>query len=652
MRMMMRTVFLTLAMLAMVPDAQAKDGVEDLLNMSFKELNQLKVTSVSKKPENPFAAAAAVYVITSDDIRRMGATSIAEALRVVPGLEVNRTDANKWAITSRGFNGQFSNKLLVLMDGRSVYTPLFSGVYWDEQDTILEDIARIEVIRGPGATLWGANAVNGVINIITKKARNTQGTYLSAVAGNEERAIGSARYGGKTKNGLYYRMYAKHADRDASETLNRIDANDAWYVSRGGFRVDWEKTSDDNISVHGDVYNGIERQSMFLPGIAGATEGDESFRGGNVVSKWEHQFANGSDATFQFYVDHVERNVSILDQERTTLDFDFQHAWDVNARNELIWGVGYRFFQDDLDEKKFGNTTYLGYTPDNSDNNLYSAFIQDKISLVEDKLFLTLGSKFEHHYYTDFEVQPNARLAWLPTSSQTVWASVSRAVRTPTRGEHGLTLVAVPGVLNQVGSVEFKAEKLTAYEVGYRVQPNWRVSLDATAFYNDYGDLRTFESDGGTNIVADNTGYGETYGFELASRFSVTRDWNLYANYSFITLDMHLDPGAAEPVASLSLNANEGLSAKNRLSLLSRVNLPYNLELDNNVMYVDNLSGLSIPGYVRVDARLGWKPKKGVELSLVGQNLFDDYHQEFSKSLYSAPSEIERSFYGKLTLEF
>lgn len=630
--------------------ALANDSVDELLNMSFEDFNNIKVTSVSKKPEDPFEAAAAIYVLTADDIRRMGATSIPEALRVVPGIEVNRMDANKWAITSRGFNSQFSNKLLVLMDGRSVYTPLFSGVYWDVQDTVLEDIARIEIIRGPGAALWGANAFNGVINIITKDARSTQGSYVSALAGNEDRFIGSARYGGKVNDSLYYRFYAKHADRDASETLNGLDANDDWYVSRGGFKVDWDKTHQDKLTFQGDVYSGLERQFYYLPGTSGTTEGDEAFRGGNLTGKWEHRFENGSDATLQLYIDHIERNISILDQERTTIDVDFQHVWDVNARNQVIWGLGYRHFWDDLDEKTISGTTYLSYVPEDSHNNLYSGFIQDKITLVEDRFYLTLGSKFEHHYFTGFEVQPNARVTWTPDEKQTIWGAVSRAVRTPTRGENGITLVGIPGVLNQQGSPDYASENLIAYEIGYRVQPHWRVMLDATAFYNDYDELRIFESDGGINLVADNGGHGEAYGFELASRFSMTRNWNLYANYSFFTLDTHLDPNRSE--VAFQLEVDEGRSATNRFNLMSRVNLPYNLELDNNLMYVDNLSSINIPNYIRFDTRIGWKPKKGLEVSLVGQNLFDSYHQEFTPSLYSVASEVQRSFYGKVTIEF
>lgn len=628
-----------------------ENALDNLMKMSLQELQNVKVTSVSKRPEDPFEAAAAVYVVTADDIRRAGAVTIPDILRTVPGIEVAQIDTNKWAVTSRGFNGQFSNKLLVLVDGRTVYTPLFSGVFWNIQDTVLEDISRIEVIRGPGATLWGSNAVNGVINIITKGAENTQGTYISTLAGNEERVTGEARYGGKIGEDFYYRVFAKHFDRTPSQTLQGVDAGDDTYLSRTGFRADWRKTDFDKITVIGDIYSGMERQIAFLPTGLGSvrTDVDERVKGGSINSRWNHTFSKTSRLSIQTYIDHIERNTALLDQERTTFDVDIQHNWDISDRNELTWGVGYRYFQDDLDEKNINGTTYLNYTPDNSNNNIYSAFIQDKLTIVPEKLFLTLGSKFEHHYFTGLEVQPNVRVSYLITDRQTLWGAVTRAVRSPTRGEDGLDLV-LSSTLSQDGSEFFKSEELVAYELGYRYQPNWRMMFDATVFYNDYDSLRTFENDGLGNLVANNNSNGEGYGFELASRYSVTRNWNLYANYSFLTLDIHLNDGATE-IVDFS-EKNEGLSAKHRVSLMSRVNLTKNIELDNNLYFVDNLPEADVDAYIRFDTRIGWRPTKYLELSLVGQNLFDDQHKEFSQSLYSVPSEVGRSIYGRASLRF
>jgi iron complex outermembrane recepter protein len=636
--------------------AHAAENLDSLLNMSFKDLNKVKVTSVSRKEENSFEAAAAVYVITGDDIRRSGATSIAEALRMAPGLDVAQQDSATWAISSRGFNEQFSNKLLVLMDGRTVYTPLFSGVYWDEQDTLLEDIDRIEVIRGPGATLWGANAVNGVINIITKTSKNTQGGYVEAFAGNREVGTGAIRYGGKAKNNLYYRVYAKYKNVDNLETAQNtqvasgLEGKDSWYQSRTGFRADWDATEIDKITFHGDMHESQERQEYYLPGVTGGTNGDEHFRAGNLVGHWDHKFSDISNVTVQAYVDYIQRNISILNQERTTLDLDIQHSWNINPRHEVIWGLGFRYFTDSLDEKTVAGTKYLDYTPDSSDNNLYSGFIQDKIAIVPEKIFLTLGSKVEHNYYTGLELQPNARVSWLPDERQTVWSAVSHAARTPTRGENGLRLTAVPGVLYQEGSVNYESEYLTAYEVGYRIQPNWRMQLDATTFYNDYTDLQTFELDSATVIKAHNNATGASQGIELTGRYSVTRDWNLYASYTFMTLNVRLNDGVSEPVTILE--KNETKSAKNKFNIMSRLNFPNHVELDNSLYYVDNLSGVNVPAYLRFDTRIGWRPVDSVELSVVGQNLLDDHHPEFEGPLYSLPTEIGRSIYGKVSYKF
>lgn len=645
--------------------AQAAQNLDNLLNMSFKDLNKVKVTSVSKKEENAFESAAAIYVITGDDIRRAGATSIAEALRMAPGLDVAQQDSATWAISSRGFNAQYANKLLVLMDGRTVYTPLFSGVYWDEQDTLLEDVDRIEIIRGPGATLWGANAVNGVINIITKSAQNTQGTYVESLVGTHDTNADAVRYGGKTLNNVYYRAYAKYKTVNNSDTARStnsgagINASDGWYQSRTGFRADWDKNSIDKGTLHGDLFDSQERQEYYLPGITGGVNGDEHFRGGNVVGNWEHKFSNVSNISLQTYVDYIQRNMAILNQERTTFDLDLQHTWNFHPRNELIWGLGYRYFADQLGQKTIGGNTYLDYTPDESDNSLYSGFIQDKIALVPEKLFLTLGSKVEHHYYTSWEIEPNARLAWLLDDRQTLWGAVSRATRTPTRGEHGLALLGATDPLNtyQQGNVDYKSEYLTAYEAGYRLQPNWRMQFDISSFYNTYTNLQTFEqgyTDGVTKyyLDAENNAFGESYGVELGSRFSVTKDWNLYANYSFMLLDIHLKDGIFEPAPTVSSESNETRSAKNKFNVLSRLNLPNHIEFDNNLYYVDNISSIGIPSYIRFDTRIGWKPLEGFELSFVGQNLLDNSHPEFEAPLYSLPTEVGRSFYGKVSYKF
>lgn len=647
----------------------------DVFEMSLEQLMDIKVTSVSKREEKASEAASAIYVVTNEDIRRSGATSIPEALRGVPGLQVSQTDSNKWAISARGFNRQFSNKLLVLIDGRSVYTPLFSGVLWDEQDVPLEDIERIEVIRGPGATLWGANAVNGVINIITKRAEDTQGTMVSGGYGNHETGFGTARYGGKIGESTHYRAYTKYNDRNSFDkaAAPRSDNRDDWSMGRAGFRIDSDKNSPDSITFQGDIYRGDETQvalvpTLTAPFITTLPDEDTDFSGANLVTRWNHKISSTSSTSLQVYYDFIERNIPVLNQRRHTFDVDFQHNLEVNSRNQITWGVGLRHISDSL-----GDTPYLNYDDDDQVNKVFSSFVQDKITLSPEKLFLTIGSKFEHNEYTGFEFQPNIRGSWIINDKQNVWASVSRAVRMPTRAENNLTLAgqAFPagflgaglpgGMVNLSGNTNVESEDVVAYEIGYRIEPRNDVSIDATAFYNDYANLDSFELTSPTlnttgpftppyldlNYEIFNNNYGESYGFELATNWQAKDWWKLSANYAFITLDLHTKPGHSD----IFFVADEGRTPKNTFSLGSHMNLPHNVEFDNFLYYVDNLSTVNIDNYIRFDTRVGWKPMDGVELSLVGQNLFDD-HQEFDESLYSTPAEIGRTYYGKVTFRY
>lgn len=644
----------------------AASSIEELQQMSLEDLLNVKVTSVSKKEESASEAAAGIYVITQEDIRRSGMTTIPEVLRLAPGIQVSQINANQWAITSRGFNRQFSNKLLVLIDGRSVYTPLFSGVHWDLQDLILSDIERIEVIRGPGATLWGANAVNGVINIVTKNAKDTQGKLVNSLIGTEERGTLSFRQGGKADNNVYYRLYGKYFNRDDSKTLNNQDFGDAWYGYRSGFRADWNQSSKDTITLQGDIYSNRAEISAFLPSIQSSTPVEtidtQKDVGGNILLRWSHQRADADVMDVQVYVDYVSRNLPILNQERITFDVDFQHSLTYGERHDIVWGAGYRNIEDQTT-----NSLHLTYTPSSRNDHMLSAFIQDKISLVPNKVFLTVGSKFELNEYTNFEYQPNIRLSWLPSEKQTLWGAVSRAVRTPTRGEHSLDLLAaaIPantlapgtpaGFVTQDGGTYYESEDLVAYELGYRIQPSDKLSFDVAAFYNDYTNFRTFElgtpfsePDIALPILIANHGHGETYGVELSSRWNISPNWQLSAGYTFLTMDMHLKDGSSDTTAE----ANEGKSPNHQLNIQSFMVLPYDLELSNSLYYVDNLSELNIPGYIRFDTRLGWKPYKGVTINLVGQNLFDEYHQEFSESLFSEPSQVGRSAYLQLLWRF
>lgn len=632
---------------------------DDLTDMSLEALMDIEVTSVSKKPEKQSGAAAAVFVITNDDIRRWGVSNVPEALRRVPGVHVARIDANKWAITSRGFNSRFANKLLVLIDGRSVYTPLFAGVYWDTQDVVLEDIDRIEVVRGPGGTLWGANAVNGVINIITKSAAETQGNMVSVTAGDEVNAMTTVRHGGTLENGAAYRVYAKYSDYD--EGYSPDDAHDDWRNAQFGFRSDWQQDND-SFTLQGDYYSGKAGQMVTIPTGSGPVEGpdptgttdvidDTDLDGGNLLLRWKRDLGGDSDFSLQVYYDHVSRDGTVLYEDRDSVDVDFQHHFVPAEGHDLVWGAGYRYVHDDTD-----NNPTFALDPDSRGVQLYSAFIQDKISLRDD-LRLTLGSKFEHNDFTGFEVQPNARLALALKDNHTLWGSISRAVRTPARGEHDVMLRLVPDPAEDPGAPVFAAgnsnydsEELIAYELGYRLNYHNIWSIDAATFFNDYDDLRTLEPIG-LEMPFDNNMSGETWGLELAAQWQVRKGWMLNASYTFLDMDLDLEGGSTDTFSKSAEDASPVSTA----AVWSSLDLGNNLEVDATVRYVDDIevTGIDIDGYTELDLRLGWQPAAGLEFSLIGQNLLDSRHAEFLPDFINTqPTEVERSIYGRVTWEF
>ena len=645
----------------------------DLTELSIEDLMDIEITSVAKKAQKLSEAAAAVFVITNDDLRRSGVTSIPEALRMVPGLQVARIDANKWAITSRGFNGRFSNKLLVLIDGRSVYTPLFSGVYWDTKDTLLEDIDRIEVIRGPGAALWGANAVNGVINIITKRSQDTQGGLVVAGTGTEERGFGAVRYGGKLGQDAYGRIYAKYFSRDDAVFASGEDASDGWDVWRTGFRMDWQGSGPDALTLQGDLYEGETGETVITksldPGEPPTSDEDNDMSGADLLGRWKHTISDTSEIALQVYYDRTERNSVIVDQVHDTLDIDFQHHFNLGQRHEIVWGLGYRFVSDDI-----SNTFCGSWDPDSRDDDLYSGFVQDDITLIKDRLRLTLGSKFEHNDYTGHEIQPNARLMWTPHEGHSVWTAVSRAVRTPSRTEHDgrlITTVLPPGsliplfpgpvVAGVVGDGDYDSEELLAYELGYRVQPTDQLSVDIATFYNDYRHLRTLEpgdlfpemSPPPAHLVllssADNNMEGETYGVEVAADWRPLDWWGLKATYTYLQIQLELGKDSGDTISESA----EGESPHQQVSLRSSMDMMQDLALDCWVRYVDDLPSQGMDSYITLDVRLGWKVLENVKLSVVGQNLFDDRHPEYEPEFVDTiATEVERSVYGKITWQF
>jgi iron complex outermembrane receptor protein len=633
----------------------------DLTALSLEELMNIEVTSVSKKEQKLSQAAAAVYVITQEDIRRSGATSIPEALRMAPGLQVARINGSKWAISARGFNGQFANKLLVLIDGRSVYTPLFSGVYWDVQDTLLEDIDRIEVIRGPGATMWGANAVNGVINIITKAASQTQGGLVSAGGGTEERGFGGLRYGGPLGPNAHYRLYAKYSKRNHLLTESGLGASDGWDAVRGGFRMDLNLSGHDSLTLQGDLYRNQEAQRLdqvsLSPPFQHSLRDDYQPAGGNVLARWRHS-SKGSEMTLQFYHDRTRREDALLGDALATTDVDFQHRFSLAARHELLWGAGYR-----LTSEQISNRLTFSFSPDRRRDSLYSAFVQDEIALVEDRLRLVVGSKFEHNPFSGLEIQPTAQLAWSPHARHAAWTSVSRAVRTPSPGDQNVRINlsawagagGITNLLALLGNRDFRSEDLLAWELGYRLQATARVSLDLASFYNSYDEVRSFrlgapfleQVPAPLHVLVPgyfgNQSKARSHGLEVAANWTPIGGWRWSAGYTGLALRLR------HPPTGMDTSMLEGDSPAHQVNLRSYLDLSRTLQWDSALYYVSALSKLHVPAHTRLDTRLGWRATSELEVSVSLQNLLDNRHPEFVPEGTSRMTEIGRSVYGKVT---
>ena len=653
--------------------AQNSRNVPDVTAMSMEDLMNLQVTSVSKRTQKVADAAAAIFVITQEDIRRSGATSIPEALRLVPGLEVARIDQNKWAIGSRGFNGRFDNKLLVLIDGRSVYTPLFSGVYWNVEDVMLEDVDRIEVIRGPGATRWGANAVDGVINVITKKAKSTQSAVVTAGAGTEERAAGGVRYGGKLGDNTYYRAYTKYFDWGPSAYPSGMTAHDGWDALRGGFRADWTPAGANSLTLQGDIYRTRFNETLTVASLSAPYSNtfpnDGKYSGGNILGRWNHT-SEGSSMSLQMYYDNTTiTDHSLFGDHQNILDIDFQHGFHVGDSQQFVWGVGYRSIRD-----KNNPSFTVSLQPNQVSLNQFSTFLQDEISLVDNRLQITLGSKFERNEFTGFEIEPNARLLWNLTPNQSIWTAVSRAVRTPALTEEGLRLNSqvippgtpanpspLPAVVAVFGSHQFNSEDLLAYELGYRVQATSNLSLDISTFYNNYSNLRTAEpgapfvegSPAPTDIVipfvAGNKMSGGTYGVELFADWKVVPKWRLVGSYSYLQMDIHKNKDSLDPAPD---NPN-GSSPRHQWYLRSSIDLPKHFEQDTTLRFVDQLPSLNVPSYYSLDAHLGWRPVTRLEFSIGGQNLLNNWHFEFMPDFVNtSPTVVKRSIFGSITWKF
>ncbi len=638
------------------------DDLDQLLEMADQDIGQLahvrvtapalqaEVSTVSRQVTTVGRSPAAVFVITNEMIRRSGARSLPEVLRMAPGVEVARIDSSKWAITIRGFNSRFSNKLLVQIDGRTVYTPLFGGVFWDVQDVVLEDIERIEVIRGPGATVWGANAVNGIINVLTKHSADSQGRFLQGGSGTEERGFVTARYGGSLSEDATYRVYGKWFDRDTGFDPAG-NAHDDWRMGRTGFRMDWAATCCDLITFQGDYYDGSTgRRNLYADPIllTRIVDDDAKVVGGNALVRWTRTLSDTSDWAVQTYYDRTERHWLAEDfrEDRDTVDVDFQHRFQLGYRHSVVWGLGYRNTRDRIRNSGF----VLDFTPSSRADDLFSYFAQDEITLREDLWYLTVGAKFQHNDYTPFEFQPTARLLWTPSAHQSIWGAISGAARTPTRAEHNVTLTSLPigGFFPRIiGNPNFRSEDLLAYELGIRTQPTDQFSWDLAVFYFDYNDLMEFVPQGFVPPFFvpqrfENIGDGEAYGGEVSFNYAVTDCWRLFGSYSFLRMNVGQSSNFL------------GSSPRNHSYLQSSWDLGCNWELDLIWRYVDSLPAEGVRSYNVADVRLAWLPTNHFEAAIVARHLLDSHHPEFGFDEITGNfnTEVEREIYGSVTWRY
>ena len=588
----------------------------DLKTLSLEQLTRIEVTSAGRKEQKLLDLAGALTVITRDDIRRTGARSIPEALQLAPGLEVARMNSGSWAISARGFNTTAANKLQVFIDGRSVYSPLFGGVFWDMQTVVMEDIDRIEVIRGPGAALWGGNAVECVINVITVPGRETQGVMAVAGGGLGERGISTVQYGGRAGRHTTYRVFGNFTNRGAFDLTNGTAAKDPYQIALGGFRMDSTITPADQVTVQGDLYSGAS-------GILNRP--DIGLHGADLTATWSHRFGNGSDLQLLTYYDRTSRLVpQQVGEARNTYDIALQHHFRAGERHDIVWGIGYR---DSTDRTK--PTTALFFEPSGRQLGLFNIFAQDEIAIVPEKLHLILGSKFENYTLSGWNAQPTARLAWTRSTRQTVWGAVSRAVRIPTQFDQDLRVTANTPFLLIRGDPAFRPEGLLAYEIGYRMIPTQRFSLSIATYYNVYNDLRSQESPPqGFPVVLANRLQGRTYGAEITARYQLLPWWRVTSWYSNLQKQLELEPGSTDRTGGLQ----EGSDPRNQLFFRSSMDLPRRTELDLVVRHVSALEVPApppVPAYTVFDLRAGWRPVESFELSVTGRNLNRKHHLEF-----------------------
>jgi iron complex outermembrane receptor protein len=616
--------------------ADSAPSAEALKKLSIEQLMNLQVTSVSKRPERLSQTASAIQVITQEDIRRSGASRLAEALSLATNLQVAQVDSRQWAINARGFNSTTANKLLVLIDGRTAYTPLFSGVFWDVQEVPLADIDRIEVISGPGATLWGANAVNGVINVITKDAKDTQGLLLSGGGGTEQRGFGTVRYGGALGSRVRARIYGRGSGRDATALPTGQDATDDWHLWQGGFRMDWDASQVSRVTLQGDLYDGR---------IGQPTGGDIAVSGGNVMAKWSHTISEGSSLAAHLYYDRTHRDIpGTFGEDLDTYDVDLQHRARLGARHDVVWGLGYRLIND-----RVVNSSALAFLPPHVAREWFTGFVQDEIALLPNRFHVTLGTKVEHNDYTGFEIQPSGRVNWTLNPAATLWAAVSRAVRAPSRIDRELFARVSPTSF-LAGGPGFQSEDELAYELGYRHQQG-SLALSVATFYSRYHGLRSLEQlnpPAADTLVIGNGQDGESFGAEVTAEYWLTNRWRVRAGYTELRVHVWPNPGSTDR----SRGATESQAPDRQFLLQSSVDLPAHLGLAAGFRAIDDINNQFVPAYAELNATLTWQPTSNLDLSLVGQNLLHRRHREFGASTSPSRRDIQRGVYGAVAWRF
>ena len=610
---------------------RARDlGPQALAEMSLEELSRVEITSVSRRPESLSGATASIFVISADDLRRSGATSLPEALRLAPNLQVARANTNGYAISARGFDGSSANKLLVLIDGRSVYSPLFSGVFWDVQGMPLEDVERIEVISGPGGTVWGVNAVNGIINIITKSAHDTRGGLASAGGGPHE-GLATLRWGGSTApvgaSGGDFRVFARYTEQAHSEKGDGSPVDDAGRFAQVGFRVDWERDAD-ALALHGAAYTGREGQpapgSIAITGVPFALRAIAT-GGADLNAVWTHRLTGGAALTTQLIVDLTNRdNPPQFSDRQQILDLQLGYAAPASDVHDIVWGAEVRRGVDHVTN----GTAYFAFLPATLSQTWASAYVQDTLALAAD-WHATVGTRVEHNDYTGAAWLPSLRLSWQPSDRAMVWAAASRTVRAPSRLDRDAYVPANPPYL-LAGGPKFRSETANVFELGYRGQPTPSVTMSASIYQSRYDHVHSQEVDPGRTFLTYANGLrGIVNGFEAWATWEAAPSWRLHAGYNRLAMHLEDRPGSNDLE---SVAADEGANAPRWWLVRTSLDLPAQTEFDATLRHVAALADPVVPSYFALDARIGWRPAANTTVSLAGRNLLGDDHAEFAAS--------------------